>query len=145
MGRRKFVLGRVRKNAEKLKQSKERKPGRPRKNKKVCTLWNHVVSIVKEFFFAYLKPSVILSGLGSSVSSVADSATTVTVPNCSSSAHLITYTATALVTSSCLSYSSNGYTYCNCCSSSYTCCTWILFMCLNYSSSGYTYWNCCSS
>ena len=51
MGRRKFVLGHVQKNVEKLKQSKERKPGHPRKNKKVCTLWNHVVSIVKEFFF----------------------------------------------------------------------------------------------
>ena len=107
----------------------------------VANLWNHVVSIVKEFCFAYLKPSMILSGLGSSVSSVAGSATTVTVPNCSSSAHLITYTATALVSSSCLSYSSSGYTYSNCCSSNYTrCdCTWILFMCLSYSSSGYTY------
>ena len=36
MGRRKFVLGRIRKNFEKKRQEvKGRKPGRPRKNKKV--------------------------------------------------------------------------------------------------------------
>ena len=45
-------------------------------------------------FYAYLKPSVILSGLGSFISSaplVAGSATTVTVPNCISSTHSITH------------------------------------------------------
>ena len=77
---------------------------------------------------------------------MAGSGKTVTVPNCSSSAHFITYTETALVSSSCVSATS-GYTYCNCCSSSYTCCdcTWILFTCISYSFSGYTYCNCCSS
>ena len=37
MGQRKFVLGRVRKNHEKIRQQmKGKKPGRPRKSKKVC-------------------------------------------------------------------------------------------------------------
>ena len=40
MGRRKFVLGRVRKNAEKLKQlSRKGKPGRPKKYKEVCIIY----------------------------------------------------------------------------------------------------------